>query len=278
MEYDMQNFMDNLVQYLLFELKKRNMPITEFNMQKLIYKIKMELGKEHELYPKLPYYWYLKGPYSEVVSRSFNNSQIFNVDNLDINSDILRFPEVGRISDELMSDKEFFYNVLDKEIYKQYAPYDCMYSYKYEIYDVVKRLNHVDFDVEDFLRKMTHCEGRLPFNEYFNLLCLLYSELTIYLDLINDVGNFEKNWDFLRKPIICIWKTFAKGFRVKFHDDFYSNNVKIWDGEYRDSLADLSYLVKQTKNFIDFEEYPYKEYTPEEIKMLNVTIGGYLRR
>lgn len=66
MQEDIQNFMDNLVRYLLFELKKRNMPVTEFNMQKLIYKIKMELGKEHELYPKLPYYWYLKGPYSEV--------------------------------------------------------------------------------------------------------------------------------------------------------------------------------------------------------------------
>ncbi len=277
MEEDMQNFMDNLVKYLLFELKKRNMPVTEFNMQKLIYKIKMELGKEHELYPKLPFYWYLKGPYSEVVSQSFNNSKIFNVDNLDINSDILRLPEIGRISDELMSDKDFFYNVLDKEIYRQYAPYDFMYSYKYEIYDVAKTSDYVDFDVEDLIRKLTHCEGRLPFNEYFNPLCLLYSEFTIYLDLINDMGNLEKNWDFLRKPLICIWKTFAKGFRVKFHDDFYSNNVKMWDGEYRDSLSDLSNLVKQTKNLINFRDYPYNEYTPEEIKMLNTTIGSYLR-
>ena len=268
--------MDNLVKYLLFELKKRNMPVTEFNMQKLIYKIKMELGKEHELYPKLPYYWYLKGPYSEVVSRSFNNSKIFNVDNLDINSDILRFPEIGRISDELMNDKEFFYNVLDKEIYRQYAPYDFMYSYKYEIYDVVKSSNHVDFDVEDFIRKMTHCEGRLPFNEYFNPLCLLYSELTLYLDLINDVGDFEKNWNFLKKPIICIWKTFANGFRIKFQDNFYRNQVKIWDGEYKNSLGDLSNLIKQTKSIINFKEYPYTEYTSDDIRMLNATIGSYL--
>lgn len=49
------------------------MPVDEFRMQKLIYKIKMELGKDHELYSRLPFYWYLRGPYSEVATQTFND-------------------------------------------------------------------------------------------------------------------------------------------------------------------------------------------------------------
>lgn len=73
MDDDVKNTVSDLMDYLLCELKSRNMPVSHFNMQKLIYKIKMELGDDHELYSKLPYYWYLKGPYSDVVCEVFDD-------------------------------------------------------------------------------------------------------------------------------------------------------------------------------------------------------------
>ena len=52
--------MDDLVKFLFFELKENNEPISETQMQKLIFKIKMELGKDHELYEELPEFCLLK--------------------------------------------------------------------------------------------------------------------------------------------------------------------------------------------------------------------------
>lgn len=282
----------DLIGYLLYELKSRNMPVSEFNMQKLVFQIKMDLGKDHELYPKLPFYWYLKGPYSDVVSQSFNSftgqcnligDSILYEDNIFRNynrndSLISQFREIEDISCNIMSDDDFFYNHLDKEIYRQYAPYGFMYSYKYEIYDVAKGVVTVDFDVDNFIDIMYHCEGNLPVDSYFNEFNSLYANLSLNLDLIYAAGNFNRYWYFLQKPIISIWETFAKGVRVKIKDNFYDDNVKLWDIEFKNSLNDLSKLINETKTFIDFNDYGDEDYTSEDIKLLNATIGSYLRR
>ena len=79
--------MDDLVEYLLFRLKENNIPISKYKMQKFIFKIKMDLGKNHELYDDLPYYWYFHGPFSEVLNDSWN--YILPKCNLNINSALL---------------------------------------------------------------------------------------------------------------------------------------------------------------------------------------------
>lgn len=64
---------NDLVVYLLCKLKSRNMPVNEHHVQLLVYKIKMELGKDHELFSKLPFYWGVDGPYCDLVSESLKD-------------------------------------------------------------------------------------------------------------------------------------------------------------------------------------------------------------
>lgn len=290
MENNVENTVTDLIAYLFYELKSRNMPVSEFNMQKLIYKIKMDLGEKHELYSKLPFYWYLKGPYSDVVTESFNSfmpmcniingSFIYKHDVFDDynvnNSSMSQYLEIQDILQEIIVDNDFFYNQLDKEIYKDYAPYKFMYSYKYEIYDVAMCSDVVNFDIDAFIDTMYHCEGNLPCDIYFNEFNSLYSNLSLNMDLIFKANNFEKYWNFIQKPITGMWETFAKGVRVNFKDKFYENHVDLWNKEFNRSLFELSSLINETKNLIDFGEYFDEDYAAEEVKMINNTLDSYL--
>ena len=113
--FDDFHLIDELVKFLLYELKIRNMEITKFSMMNLIFKIKNESGSDSELYSRLPYFWYLR-PYSDDVVDSFNylksycflkdDSVILKDSYLDEfkNAEIL-FPEI----------EDIVYNILDDE-------------------------------------------------------------------------------------------------------------------------------------------------------------------
>ena len=267
--------MDELMEYLLFEVKSRSLPTDEFRMQKLIFKIKMELGEDHELYPLLPFYWYVKGPYSEVATVSYEKKlpQI----NTFKRAILKDYPEIEDISDNILEKREYFINEIDRDIYMQYAPYKFMYLYKYKIYNVAKASDEVDFDVEGLIDEIYVCEGNLAKEEYFFDFNTNFAKLSIYLELIRKAGNFEKYWNFLQKPVTLTWKTFAKGVRIYFKDDYYNDNVEQWDKEFEASLNELSALVKKTKTLINFDDYPKNNYTAKEVNMLDSTIGAYLR-
>lgn len=267
--------MDELMEYLLFETKNRNLPISEFKMQKLIFKIKMKLGKDHKLYPQLPFYWYLKGPYSKVVTNSYE--KIFPQINKSKPKILNKYQEIEDINCQILDNKEYFLNEIDKDIYREYAPYSFMYLYKYKIYDIAKTIEKVDFDAKNLIRVLAKCEGRLPIEEYFFDFNDVYSDLFTNLELIRKVGNFEKYWNIIRNPLILTWKTFAKGVRIYHKDDYYNNNVDLWKIEYQNSLNELSEIVKKTRALINFDDYPKNSYTKEQKKLLNSTIGAYLR-
>ena len=131
---------DELMKYLLYELKIRNMSITKFRMLKLIYKIKKELGEECELYSELPYYWYYFGPYSGEVVDSLNfikpkcdqrgNSIILKdtyLKEFENNELISNYPEITTITQNILNDRDAFYTTLEKDIYKEYAPFDIIH-------------------------------------------------------------------------------------------------------------------------------------------------------
>ena len=65
------NVVNDLLKFVLCELKEKNMSISHFRIQKSIFKIKMELGQDHPLFDYLPFYWYEHGPFSNVVSKQF---------------------------------------------------------------------------------------------------------------------------------------------------------------------------------------------------------------
>ena len=139
---------DKLMKYLLFELKVRNMDISKTLMIKLIFKIKKELGNEHELYSQLPYYWYFYGPYSQPISDSFNFfSDVFeytapsrvilkdeHLHDFESNEFRSKYPEIKSITHKLLRDELKFYKNIRKDIYREYAPFDIMYPFKFNIF------------------------------------------------------------------------------------------------------------------------------------------------
>lgn len=266
--------MDNLMEYVLVEVNNRNLPISEFKIQKLIFKIKMELGESHELYCQLPFYWYLKGPYSEVVTASFKR-KLPEIKNL---TPKIIYPEIEDITATILDKNDYFINQIDKDIYKEFAPYEFMYPYKYGIYNIAKASDSADFNVEEYIKKIYRCVAKLPNEEYFYEFNIQFSKLSTNFDLINDSGNFQKNWNSMRIPIMEIWKTFVKGLRVKYKDDYYNYLEKTWNKEYKTCLNNLNKVIDQTTQYIDFNNLPKYEYTKSVKKITESTLGVYLRR
>ena len=282
---------DNLMKYLLFELKIRNMPITKFRMLKFIYKIKMELGNDFELSNKLPYYWYHYGPYSNMVDDSWKvikskcdvryNSVILKdkyMKEFNNKEFISKYHEIEDIAYNILKDRTSFYSSLEKDIYKDYAPLSIMYSFKFDIYDIANNYRTIDsFNSDEYVKTVCMCEGKLPNDNYYDKFNDLFSDFITNLDLINEEHNLHNCWLNLRFTIIELWKTFTDGVRVQFHDEAYDEFDEIWDLKFQNSLKELSVLINKTERFIniDFGNIPYSD---SEKTIINSTIGSYLRR
>jgi len=45
-------------------MEKKKFPISETKLQKILYKTKMAMSDRNPLKDKIPFYWYIHGPYS----------------------------------------------------------------------------------------------------------------------------------------------------------------------------------------------------------------------
>jgi predicted transposase YbfD/YdcC len=287
---------DDLLLFLLFEMKGKDMPINKFRCQKAIFKIKMDLSKESPLFNKIPYYWYNFGPFSQPVGDSLyfmspllnhqklNNETYYNLKNHDF--DILtKYPELEKIVKNLIKNKDYFYEKLHKEIYLKYAPYDCMYSFKFAIYDIADKKRSIEnSDVDEFINSFYKCESKLPSSSYFNDYCDVFSNIVTKLDLLNDENLLKKSWNVLRDPIKIAWLTFTKGVRVKHRDKFYDSKEKEWDLMFQDDLKILKFSIDMADKKIEAssnnkfsESNSNNSYTPLQKNILNSTIGNYLK-
>ena len=285
-------YIDNLMRYLLYQLKVRNMTISKTLMIKLIFKIKKVLGNTHELYSQLPYYWYFYGPFSQPIADSFlffhDKFESDSYDQVILKYDCLnefsnvdfisQFPEIEPITNKLLKNCQFYKNI-KKDIYKNHAPFDIMYPFKFNVFDIAHDSRSAEqFDNDKFIKNMFRCEAKLSCDSYFEEYNIIFSKFVTNLDLIYEENYFETCWTFLRDPIKKLWITFTKGVRVENNDDYYNYKEKSWNREYLNSLNELSITVDETKNLVDLDNKLSKiEYTPCETKMVNATIGGYLR-
>ena len=287
---EVSQYVDNLMEFLFNKLYEKDMYISQTRMQKFIFKIKMELTNDHELYDKLPYYWYYYGPFSEVVKDSFINiansycestrekTYILNQKyaNLNNNTLIKKFSEIEDITDKILKNEYDFYNNLIEPIYKNYAPYKCMHEFKYTIFDTADKFRNPDnINIDKYIDTIYDCEARLPIDDYFNDFTEIYSQFSTNLDLINRKDKFSENWIRLRYPICELWKSFAKGVRVNSKDNYYDYKTKSWDLEFKNKLKMLSILVNDTEKLTKINRIGH--YTDSQKRILNSTIGNYLK-
>ena len=287
--YDVVN---DLLKFVLFELKEKNMPISHFRIQKAIFKIKMELGRDHPLFDYLPFYWYEHGPFSDVVSKQFielkNNSSshtVFLDDKLfeefsQGNSLIDQYPIINDISDRIFEDSNLFFNKFDEDIYLDYAPFPFMHPFKYVLYETTRDDDLFSSLVsDDYLNVFYDCLSNLPYDNLLVDFSVLFSRLFSRLELINEEHQFLNNWAYIILPVQLSWLTFARWVRIYKHDAFYNDEIDSWKSELEKYIKILNSSVDKFEDKTEniFKNCSYNpDYDSFEYKMLNATIGNYL--
>ena len=292
--YDVVN---DLLKFVLCELKEKNMSISHFRIQKTIFKIKMELGLDHPLFDYLPFYWYEHGPFSNVVSKQFrqlknnncaqHSSHTVFLDDKSFNEFsqgnnlIDQFPIINTISDKIFADSNSFFNKFDEDIYLDYAPFHFMHPFKYVLYENTRDDDLFSSLVPDnYLNVFYDCLSDLPYDNLLVDFSVLFSRIFSRLELLNDENQFLNNWGYIIQPVQLSWLTFARWVRIPNHDTFYNDDIGSWKYELENHIKILNKSVDKfedkTENIFNNSSYA-PDYDSFEDKMMNATIGNYLK-
>lgn len=292
--YDVVN---DILKWLLCEFKENRIAISHFRIQKTVFKIKKELGKNHPLYEYLPFFWYEHGPFSIVVAKQFNelknnNCDYYSLKTVFLNDESLNefshtfklineYPSIKEISQEILKDKNDFLNRFDETIYIDYAPFPFMYTFKYKLFEQSRNGDFIySGDYDSYLDSFHVCLSNLPYNDLLNDFSVLFSRLFSRLELINDENQFFNCWGYIANSIQQSWITFARWVSIFAHDEFYKDDILNWkqdlDKRIKTFNKSVNYLEDKTDHVLintPAENNP----TSFEDRIYNATIGNYLR-
>jgi len=262
----------NLTEYVAAVLSENNLPFNEYIIQKIIYKIKMELGDQHLLYDKIPYYWYYHGPFSEVVKRSYRHLKVYcthvkddkiaikpeHIPNYQKNKITKEFSEVEAINYTIVDKGKYIYSNLAEDIYKDYAPCKFIYHYKYKVFNLTDK-EHFESDGNEFLKLLKHCESQLQHKDFELNYSIIFTKLVMAIDFLNDEQLIADYWTGIKQHLRELWFSYAKGLRIKNHEDYYDNKNQLWGQIYKKSLDDCNYkvdlILDKSLNVVDSSNY-----------------------
>ena len=257
----------------------------------------MELGQDHPLFDYLPFYWYEHGPFSNVVSKQFrqlknNNCIQYSSHTVFLDDEsfnefsqgnnlIDQFPIIITISDKIFADSNSFFNKFDEDIYLDYAPFHFMHPFKYVLYETTRDDELFSSLVPDnYLNVFYDCLSDLPYDNLLVDFSVSFSRIFSRLELMNDENQFLNNWRYIIPPVQLSWITFARWVRIHDHDTFYNEDIGSWKNELENHIKILNSHVDKfedkTENIFNNSSYA-PDYDSFEDKMLNATIGNYLK-
>lgn len=292
-----EDITNEILKFLLCQLKEKDIAISHYKLQKMIFKIKKELGCNHLLYKQLPFYWAEEGPFSSVVAQIFSrlksdNCYPFSTNSFFLNNEsyasfssnkniIEEFPEIEKEIHKILSNTNSFFNKFDEEIFIDYAPYPIMHPFKYILFDMAKNENSLySMTPENYLNVFYNCLSGMNYRKIDDEFLVLFSRLFSRLELINDENKFGDCWQCVRIPMELSWRTFARGISIDFHDDFYNNIIPTWEQDYNEKIKRLTksieFLEEKTDNIINTSSK--HEFNSFEQNMLTATIGNYLKK
>lgn len=291
--YDIVN---DLLKFLLCELKENKIAISHFRIQKTVFKIKKELGENHPLYEYLPFYWYEHGPFSNVVAKQFNilkcnNCNPYSSKTVFLNDDSLNkfsheennlineYSSIKQISQKIFEDKNDFLTKFDEDIYKDYAPFSFMHTFKYDLFESARNDDFIySGEYDTYLDNAYNCLSNLPYDNKLNDFSILFSRLFSRLELINDENQFFNCWDYISGSIQYSWIAFARWVSIYDHDNFYNGDVLKWEKnlDIRINLFKKSVNYLEDKTDYIFNNPSQNNYDSFEDRIYNATIGNYL--
>ena len=144
--------------FKLIDEREEYRGINKYRIHKILYKLKKELPDEHPLKDKIPYYWYLHGPYSEIVENEITELSPFisekdgllymnEIKNMDFNNELID-NKANNILKRLFKPDIFF--KIREDVYYDYAHYEFLPLFKIELIDsTYQYLNDLRQDKHD---------------------------------------------------------------------------------------------------------------------------------
>lgn len=242
-------------------METKKFPISETKLLKILYKTKMNLPNNHPLRDALPFYWYLHGPYSpyilklkdkmisEGIISSAGNGFVASatrvVDHIENPSITEARKIINRMIDDSSSTSAL--TIMD-DVYRTFAPTKFYISFKNEFQASLSSfLNDPStrFKSEQLVDILEKTFGDIPNATLFRNYKYILRDFTELSSHLFKNENFKNYKNELESIVDSIFVTFAKGIRIKFHDEFYENEIEKWTSEFNDSVSELESKINQ---------------------------------
>ena len=271
---------NEITKYVISQLKEHDLAFNEIILQHLIFHVKMNLGKNHPLYDKIPYYW-CDGPFNELIRDSFASSKKYldiTYGNYSLNDKYLndfknvefikKYPEFEVELNPILSKGNYIYSALVEDTYKKFQPLEILHTFKYKIYNPAQSAVFGENSAE-YTQHFNRCLSFLKSVNYNPEYTEIFSKFTTHINHLNSENMIGDNWINLRNSIKNLWFCFAEGFRLKNHDIYYDGEYDEWMGIYRTSLYNLRNSVYKLCLLKDntFDELFHN--TLKDVKLVN---------
>lgn len=290
-----------------FETKKSQHKLTKKTIQKILFQVSKSLPENHPIRNSIPFYWFLEGPYSEIIAQtidSMNGEQILSKDDSQYelytcNSDfkhkrLINHQEYGFekirkiISDEVDNTHGFSNQPLVKTVYEK-SPILFYPLYKFDFLTNFDSYcnHHIDnspvidtFPESNLLSKLEQSALAIPPNPIFADFKILFFQFS---KIVEKTLEFKEKKDpiygraleNLRELPRVTWMAFAYGARILEHDAYYQNKVSGWKAMFsdkikilNDSITSITQIMENTLNIqLNTDESDGKSPENQEFRM-----------
>lgn len=244
-------------------MEKKKFPISKTKLQKVLYKAKVMMSDSNPLKNSLPYFWYEHGPYStylieleeKMISegnlspQTMSKGTAFTASNARLvnHAENSALMEARGIIDEILdeSSSTSTQSIMD-DVYRNHSPTKFYLSFKNEFQGSLKSFfddpskRYTSKHLLDILEKSF---GDLPNATLFRNYKYLLRDFTQLLSHVFKNNSLEEHSSALKAIVETIFKTFALGIRIKYHDEFYNDKVESWSNEFNDSVKGLELQI-----------------------------------
>lgn len=264
--------------------KSRGAGISKMKILKILFQAKKSMPDDNHIKRQLAYYWYVDGPYSEVVANNLSllvdkgvamrsKTSTYETYKLAAKYALMPLPiesdeHVGAAKKEIRRAVDRFVNI-DAEVEEIYeeAPFGWYTTYKREFmprlesyckavmgerdnrYATDDIANCLDAAVLDYPLRPEFIEHRRIFMDFSKMLNAFLHSSDSSSDARRDMPGV------LQDVSARIWQTFAKRVRISSHDDYYSDRVEEWEKEYKRHIGvldeDIIEYVKKFESVVD---------------------------
>jgi tetrahydromethanopterin S-methyltransferase subunit G len=296
--------------------------VSEGIILKILFELKKSLDPGNPIGLLLPFYWYFHGPYSDVLANQIHKMEskdilekqflpkhrwaIYHLKNeVEYKEEYGLDEALARLQDILRTVDFTKTSEYRESIYRRYAPFHFMNTFKVDFCDRLEYLNDkieqnlffqnneldtvIDKEIHQLIDLLYKSEIELSYHPIFELFQEYFSSYVTGAIRILENNSEESNSSrfYVKKEALerstkeC-WQTFAHGVRIpdEGHDPYYNTEVPRWTVMYKKSIDNYKNIIEgfysQSINYIDFEKLASHPFDDQSRSILSSSLGGYL--